>query len=89
MAELGSEYDVIILEDDFYRHPAAKQRPPHQGLRHDGAHHPRQQLLEDILRKQVAGHVLSDEITAKLFDAKTATNSHTSMLPQVLCAEFC
>ena len=30
----------------------------------------------------------NDEIISKLFDAKTATNSHTSMLPQVICAEF-
>ena len=35
------------------------------------------------------GYVLAnDEITSRLFDAKTATNSHTSMLPQVICAEF-
>ncbi|MGB4438305.1 MAG: aminotransferase class I/II-fold pyridoxal phosphate-dependent enzyme [Sedimentibacter sp.] len=30
----------------------------------------------------------NDEVTEKLFDAKTATNSHTSMLTQIICAEF-
>ena len=35
------------------------------------------------------GYVYADHrIIEKLIDAKSATNSHTSMLPQILCAEF-
>ena len=35
------------------------------------------------------GYVYANhEIIEKLVDAKSATNSHTSMLPQILCAEF-
>lgn len=35
------------------------------------------------------GYILAnDEVSKKLFYVKTATNSHTSMLPQILCAEF-
>ena len=35
------------------------------------------------------GYVYADHgIIEKLVDAKSATNSHTSMLPQILCAEF-
>jgi 2-aminoadipate transaminase len=73
IAELGSEYDVLILEDDPYR-----------DIRYSGKD------LLPIKAFDKTGHVVlaSDEIMAKLFDAKTATNSHSSLLPQILCAEF-
>ena len=91
VAELGSRYDVIILEDDPYRdiRYSGSELPPIKAFDTTG-----NTVLANSFSKIFSpgsrlGYVLaSDEITAKLFDAKTATNSHTSMLPQVLCAEF-
>lgn len=91
VAELGSEYDVIILEDDPYRdiRYSGSDLLPIKAFDTTG-----HTVLANSFSKIFSpgsrlGYVLaSDEITAKLFDAKTATNSHTSMLPQVLCAEF-
>ena len=91
LAELGSKYDVIVLEDDPYRE-----------LRYSG-----EDLLSikkfDKTGNTVyansfskvfspgsrLGFVYADKsIIARLFDAKTATNSHTSNFAQVVCAEF-
>ncbi|MDO9507984.1 MAG: PLP-dependent aminotransferase family protein, partial [Thermovirgaceae bacterium] len=91
IAELGSQYDVIILEDDPYRdiRYSGSELLPIKAFDTTG-----HTVLANSFSKIFSpgsrlGYVLaSDEITAKLFDAKTATNSHTSMLPQVICAEF-
>ncbi len=91
MAELGSLYDTIILEDDPYRdiRYSGTDLPPIKAFDTTG-----HTVLANSFSKIFSpgsrlGYVLaSEEITAKLFDAKTATNSHTSMLPQVICAEF-
>ncbi len=91
IAELGSIYDVIILEDDPYRdiRYSGRDLPPIKAYDKTG-----NTVLANSFSKIFSpgsrlGYVLaSDEITSKLFDAKTATNSHTSMLPQVICAEF-
>ncbi len=91
IAELGSIYDVIILEDDPYRdiRYSGRDLPPIKSFDKTG-----NTVLANSFSKIFSpgsrlGYVLaSDEITSKLFDAKTATNSHTSMLPQVICAEF-
>jgi 2-aminoadipate transaminase len=91
IAGLGSEYDVVILEDDPYRdiRYSGSDLLPIKAFDTTG-----NTVLANSFSKIFSpgsrlGYVLaSDRITAKLFDAKTATNSHTSMLPQVICAEF-
>lgn len=91
IAELGSKYDVIILEDDPYRdiRYSGSNLLPIKAFDKTG-----HTVLANSFSKIFSpgsrlGYILAnDEVTAKLFDAKTATNSHTSMLPQVICTEF-
>ncbi|MBB6215394.1 2-aminoadipate transaminase [Anaerosolibacter carboniphilus] len=91
IAELGSEYDVIILEDDPYRDIRYSGRDLLPIKAFDETGHT---ILANSFSKIFSpgsrlGYILaSDEVTAKLFDAKTATNSHTSTLSQIICAEF-
>ncbi|MDD3705440.1 MAG: PLP-dependent aminotransferase family protein, partial [Clostridiaceae bacterium] len=91
IAEMGSHYDVIILEDDPYRDIRYSGRDLLPIKAFDQTGHT---VLANSFSKIFSpgsrlGYVLAnDEITSRLFDAKTATNSHTSMLPQVICAEF-
>ena len=91
LAELGSAYDVLILEDDPYRdlrHSGEELKPIKA---YDTTGHT---VLANSFSKIFSpgsrlGYVFAEHrIIEKLFDAKTATNSHTSMLAQVLCAEF-
>ncbi len=91
LAELGTQYDVIILEDD-----------PYQELRYSGealapikyfdksGHTVYANSFSKIFSpgSRLGFVYASKEIIMKLFDAKTATNSHTSTLSQVICAEF-
>lgn len=91
VAELGSTYDVIILEDD-----------PYQELRYSGEPLPPIKSFDKTGHTVYAnsfskifspgcrlGFVhTTKEIISRLFDAKTATNSHTSTFAQVICAEF-
>lgn len=91
IAQLGSEHDVIILEDDPYRdiRYSGADLPPIKSFDETG-----HTVLANSFSKIFSpgsrlGYVLAKpEITAKIIDAKSATNSHTSMLPQVVCAEF-
>lgn len=91
VAELGSLHDVIILEDDPYRdiRYSGSELPPIKAFDQTG-----HTILANSFSKIFSpgsrlGYVLAgDEVIARLFDAKTATNSHTSMLPQIICAEF-
>ncbi len=91
IAELGSKYDVIILEDDPYRdiRYSGSDLLPIKAFDKTG-----HTVLANSFSKIFSpgsrlGYILADdEISSKLFNAKTATNSHTSMLPQVICAEF-
>lgn len=91
IAELGSMYDTIILEDDPYRdiRYSGNDLLPIKAFDETG-----HTILANSFSKIFSagsrlGYIYADdEITDKLFDAKTATNSHTAMLPQILCAEF-
>ncbi len=91
LAELGSKYDVIILEDDPYRdlRYSGEELLPIKAYDRTG-----HTVLANSFSKIFSpgsrlGYVYADHaIIEKLFAAKTATNSHTSMLPQILCAEF-
>ena len=91
LAELGSKYDVIILEDDPYRdlRYSGEELLPIKAYDRTG-----HTVLANSFSKIFSpgsrlGYVFADRaIIEKLVDAKTATNSHTSMIPQILCAEF-
>jgi 2-aminoadipate transaminase len=91
IAEFGSKYDVIILEDDPYRdiRYSGSELLPIKSFDQTG-----HTILANSFSKIFSagsrlGYILAnDEVSNKLFDVKSATNSHTSMLPQILCAEF-
>lgn len=91
IAELGSKHDVIILEDDPYRdiRYSGSDLLPIKAFDQTG-----HTILANSFSKIFSagsrlGYILAnDEVSDKLFDVKSATNSHTSMLPQILCAEF-
>ena len=91
LAELGRKYDVIILEDDPYRDLRYSGEELLPIKAYDKTGHT---VLANSFSKIFSpgsrlGYVYADHaIIEKLFAAKTATNSHTSMLPQILCAEF-
>lgn len=91
IAELGTEYDIVILEDDPYR-----------DIRYSGVDLPtiksfdksENTILANSFSKIFSpgsrlGYIVADERTIKLMgEAKTATNSHTAMLTQIICEEF-
>ena len=91
LAELGSRYDVIILEDDPYRDLRYSGEELKPIKSYDKTGHT---VLANSFSKIFSpgsrlGYAYADHrIIEKLMDVKTATNSHTSMLPQILCAEF-
>jgi 2-aminoadipate transaminase len=91
LAELGSRYDVIILEDDPYcelrysGHPL----PPVKCFDLTGHTIYANSLSKIFSPGSRLGYVYADEaIVRMLYEAKTATNSHTAVLPQILAAEF-
>jgi 2-aminoadipate transaminase len=91
LAELGSRHDLVILEDD-----------PYCEMRYSGEALPPIKLFDQTGNTIYAnsfskifspgarlGYVYADQkIIRKLYEAKTATNSHTNVLTQILCAEF-
>ena len=91
LAELGSRHDLIILEDD-----------PYCEMRYSGEALPPIKLFDQTGNTIYAnsfskifspgarlGYAYADQkIIRKLYEAKTATNSHTNVLTQILCAEF-
>lgn len=91
LAELGSQYDVIILEDDPYQELrySGEPLPPIQSFDKTGHTVYANSFSKIFSPGSRLGFVHAEkEIIMKLFDAKTATNSHTSSLAQVVCAEF-
>lgn len=91
LAELGSKYDVLILEDDPYRdiRYSGVDLPPIKSFDKTG-----NTVLANSFSKIFSpgmrlGYLYAPpEIISKAADAKSATNSHTSILPQWACAEF-
>ena len=91
VADLAAEYDVLVLEDDPYR-----------DIRYSGVDLPPIKCFDTVGNVVVAnsfskifspgvrlGYVMAEpEIIHYMLEVKSATNSHSSMLPQVLCAEF-
>ena len=91
VAQLAAEYNVLVLEDDPYRdiRYSGEDLPPIQTFDTAG-----NVIVANSFSKIFSpgcrlGYVVAPaEVIAKLSEVKSATNSHTSMLPQVLCAEF-
>lgn len=91
VAELARYYDVLILEDDPYRE-----------LRYSGEDLPPIKFFDttdhvifcnSFSKVFSAGSRLgymigTDDMIKHLKDAKSALNSHTAILPQIMCAEF-
>lgn len=91
IAELGSQYDVLILEDDPYRdlRYSGEDMPPIKSFDQTGHTVYANSFSKIFSPGSRLGYVFaSPEIMLHLYDAKVATNSHTSNIPQVLCAEF-
>lgn len=91
VAELAERYDLLVLEDDPYRdiRYSGEDLPP---IKHfDTTDHV---VMAGSFSKIFSpgsrlGYVAAEaETIQRLVDVKSATNSHTSMLPQILCAEF-
>lgn len=91
LAVLGSQYDVIILEDDPYRdlRYSGEELPPIKSFDTTG-----HTVLANSFSKIFSpgsrlGYVLATpEIIAQLLNAKSATNSFTGTISQVLAAEY-
>ena len=91
LAELGSKYDVIILEDDPYRE-----------IRYSGEHLPPIKSFDTTDNtifvnsfskifspgSRLGYLVASKEIMSKLSDIKLGTDTCTNTMAQALCAEF-
>lgn len=91
LAELGSRYDVIILEDDPYsemRYSGTKL-PPIKSFDKTGNTIFVNSFSKIFSPGSRLGYIFaSEEIIRKVYDVKTATNSHASVLAQIICAEF-
>ncbi len=91
LAELASKYDVLVLEDDPYRdiRYSGEELVPIKSFDKTG-----NVILANSFSKifspgsRLGYAVATEEIIKRLFDIKTATNSHTGMISEVLCAEF-
>ena len=91
LAELGTQYDVIILEDDPYRDIRfeGEELPPIKSFDKSG-----NTVLANSFSKIFSagarlGYVnAAPEILDKMYNAKTATNSQTNTTLQLIYAEF-
>ena len=91
LAQLGSQYDVVVLEDDPYceMRYSGEVLPPIKYFDETG-----NTIFANSLSKIFApgtrlGYIFAEaSIIRKFYDAKTATNSHTNVVTQILCAEF-
>ena len=89
--QLAEKYDVLVFEDDPYRDIrfTGHDLAPIKSFDKAG-----KVILGNSFSKIFSagsrlGYIVGlDEMMQPLQDVKTAMNSHTSMLPQVLCAEF-
>ena len=91
LAELGSRYDVLILEDDPYceLRYSGEALPPIRYFDQTGHTIFANSFSKIFSPGSRLGYVYADEsIVCKMYDAKTATNSHTNVVTQILCAEF-
>jgi 2-aminoadipate transaminase len=91
LAELGSQHDIVILEDDPYceMRYSGDRLPPVKYFDETGNTIFVNSFSKIFSPGSRLGYAFADEsIVRKIYDAKTATNSHTNVLTQILCAEF-
>ena len=91
VAELSAKYNVLVLEDDPYRdiRYSGEDLPPIKHFDTTGHVVMAGSFSKIFSPGSRLGYVVADTETIQhLVDVKSATNSHTSMLPQILCAEF-
>jgi 2-aminoadipate transaminase len=91
LAALGSRYDLVILEDDPYcemRYSGAAL-PPVKSFDKTGNTVYVNSFSKIFSPGSRLGYVFAErEIIRKVYEVKVATNSHTNMVTQILCAEF-
>ena len=91
LAELANQYDVALLEDDPYSllRYSGEDLPPIKSFDKKNNVIYANSFSKIFSPGSRLGFVYADaELIQKLYDAKTATNSHVSMISQILCAEF-
>ena len=91
LAELGSQYDIVILEDDPYceLRYSGEPLPPVKYFDETGNTVYVNSFSKIFSPGSRLGYVFANEkILRKTYEVKVATNSHTNMVTQILCAEF-
>jgi 2-aminoadipate transaminase len=91
LARLGSQYDIVILEDDPYceLRYSGETLPPVKYFDETGNTVYVNSFSKIFSPGSRLGYVFADKhIIRKLYEVKTATNSHTNIVTQILCAEF-
>jgi 2-aminoadipate transaminase len=91
LAALGSRYDVVILEDDPYceLRYSGEPLPPVKSFDETGSTVYVNSFSKIFSPGSRLGYVFADEaVIRKVYETKVATNSHTNMVTQILCAEF-
>ena len=91
LAELGSQYDVVILEDDPYceLRYSGQALPPVKYFDQTGNTVYVNSFSKIFSPGSRLGYIFADEpIIRKTYEVKMATNSHTNIVTQILCAEF-
>jgi 2-aminoadipate transaminase len=91
LAELGSQYDIVILEDDPYceLRYSGEALPPVKYFDETGNTVYVNSFSKIFSPGSRLGYVFAEEATIrKAYEAKVATNSHTNVVTQILCAEF-
>ncbi len=91
LADLGSRYDIVILEDDPYSELrySGEVLPPIKSFDLTGNTIFVNSFSKIFSPGSRLGYIYAKkEIICRVYDIKTATNSHASVLAQVICAEF-
>ena len=92
VAELAAEYNVLVLEDDPYRdiRYSGVDLPPIRSFDTSGNVILCNSFSKIFSAGSRLGYMVANDskMMEHLKDAKSAINSHTSLLPQILCAEF-
>lgn len=91
IAELAAKYDVLVLEDDPYRELrySGADLPPIKSFDQSGNVIFAASFSKNFSAGCRLGYVVANPcIMEKMQYAKCATNSHTPVLTQILCAEF-
>ena len=91
LAELGSKYNTVILEDDPYceMRYSGETLPPIKSFDETGNTVYVNSFSKIFSPGSRLGYVFGEQdIIRKIYEVKMATNSHTNMVTQILCAEF-